>query len=242
MQLGPQAKLLDRVRSVLQRMRRERPRYTVITVAGTNGKGSAVALLGSILQAAGYRVGTYSSPHLLKYNERIVINGTEATDDQLVKAFHKIDELRGDTSLTYFEFGTLAAIEIFADADLDVAVMEVGLGGRLDAVNVLDSDVALVTTVDIDHVEWLGINRGDIAREKAGIFRAGRPAIYGDADPPGTLIEYAGTLGTPLYCPGKDYDCVMQAIQVLTDPHGFGMGPRHITVSTSGLAPMRDRR
>lgn len=201
---------LERVSTVLHRLGRAAPPYTVITVAGTNGKGSAVAMLHAILSAAGYRVGMYTSPHLLRYHERIRVGGAEVTDDALVRAFDRIDRARGDISLTYFEFGTLAAIDIFADAALDVAVLEVGMGGRLDAVNVLAADAALVTTVDIDHAAWLGDNREAIGREKAGIFRAGKAAVYGDTGPPASLRAHAAALGADFRCFGEAFDYSLQ--------------------------------
>ena len=196
---------LERVRTVLERLGETDPPFPVITVGGTNGKGSSVAMLESTLLAGGYRVGSYTSPHLLRYNERIRILGSEVSDARLCAAFERVDQARGDIALTYFEFGTLAAIDIFADQDLDVAILEVGLGGRLDAVNVLDSEVALVTSVGIDHQEWLGSDRESIGREKAGIFRPGRAAVCGDPAPPAALLQHAQQLGTTLYCAGQDF-------------------------------------
>ena len=164
----------------------------VITVAGTNGKGSTCAMLESILSAAGYRTGLYTSPHLLRYNERVRIAGQEVDDALLCKAFAAVEKARNKTPLTYFEFGTLAAIELFSTKSLDVLVMEVGLGGRLDAVNVLDADCAVLTSVGIDHVDYLGPDRESIGREKAGIFRPGRPAVVGDPDPPRSVLDAPG--------------------------------------------------
>ncbi len=168
--------------------------FKIITIAGTNGKGSSVAMLESILFRAGYRVGSYTSPHLLCYNERIKINQQPVSDQLICQAFERIDKARKEISLSYFEFGTLAAIDIFcvslSDKEkkpCDVVILEVGLGGRLDAVNVVDPDIALVTTVDIDHQDWLGSNRDSIALEKAGIYRKNKPALYGDIDMPGSL-------------------------------------------------------
>ncbi len=197
---------LERVRAVLEQLGHCHPPYAVITVGGTNGKGSSVALLESILLAGGYRVGSYTSPHLLRYNERIRIQGNEIDDARLCAAFERVDQARGEVPLTYFEFGTLAAIDLFSREGLDVAILEVGLGGRLDAVNVLDPDLALITSVGIDHQEWLGSDRESIGREKAGIFRSGRPAVCGDPDPPASLQEVAQQLGTPLYRAGIDFD------------------------------------
>lgn len=196
---------LERVASVAGKMGLDRPAATVITVAGTNGKGSCTALLESIIAAAGYRVGVYSSPHLLRYNERVRVCGQEADDAALCAVFERIDQARGATSLTYFEFGTLAALAIFAPAGLDVVVLEVGLGGRLDAVNIVAADVALITSVGIDHVEWLGPDRESIGREKAGILRPVTPAVYGEADPPRSVRAQAESLTAPLHCLGRDY-------------------------------------
>jgi dihydrofolate synthase/folylpolyglutamate synthase len=171
------------------------PAPTVITVGGTNGKGSSVAMLEAILRAAGHRVGSFTSPHLLRYNERIRIDGTEIADDRLCSAFQAVDEARVDTTLSYFEFGTLAALRSFCDASLDAVLLEVGMGGRLDAVNVVDPDIAMVTCIGVDHVQWLGNDRESIAREKAGIFRKGRPAISCEAEPPASLIAAAHESG-----------------------------------------------
>ncbi|MGP1665580.1 MAG: bifunctional folylpolyglutamate synthase/dihydrofolate synthase, partial [Rhodanobacter sp.] len=153
---------LDRVREVWQRMGAPAPARRVITVAGTNGKGSTVAMLEAMLLAAGLRVGAFTSPHLLRYNERVHIGGIEVDDAALVASFERIEAARGDIPLTYFEFGALAALDLFARAELDVAVLEVGLGGRLDAVNIIDADVAIITTVDLDHMDWLGPDRDSI--------------------------------------------------------------------------------
>ncbi len=204
---------LERVRMVLQSLGHEQLNCPVISVAGTNGKGSSVAMLEAIYLAAGYRVGAYTSPHLLSYNERVRLNGEPVVDQLLCDAFEHIDQSRADTSLTYFEFGTLAAIEIFAQADLDVVIMEVGLGGRLDATNVLDADVALITPIDLDHADWLGNDREVIGREKAGIMRAGRPAVCGDTNPPASLQQVASELGAQLYQSGRDFTFLDQAGQ-----------------------------
>jgi len=177
----------------------------VITVAGTNGKGSTVTFLESILLAADCRVGCYTSPHLFSYNERIRLNGQNVDDASLCQAFDYVDQARGNVSLTYFEFGTLAALYLFSRLDLDAVVLEVGLGGRLDAVNVINADVAIVTTVDVDHVDWLGDNREQIGYEKAGIFRAHRPAIYGALDIPDSVKKHAGDIQAELFVAGRDY-------------------------------------
>jgi len=204
---------LDRIRAVLQGLGHGQLSCPVISVAGTNGKGSSVAMLEAIYLAAGYRVGSYTSPHLLHYNERVRLNGEPVADQLLCAAFEHIDQSRGETSLTYFEFGTLAAIEIFAQANLDVVIMEVGLGGRLDATNVLDADVALITPIDLDHADWLGNDREAIGREKAGIMRAGRPAVSGDINPPASLQQVADELGTQLYQSGRDFSFLDQSSQ-----------------------------
>ena len=203
---------LDRVRAVWRRLRADAPPFVVITVGGTNGKGSSVAMLERILAAAGYRVGAYTSPHLLRYNERVRVAAKEVSDDQLCAAFARVDAARGDVSLTYFEFGTLAALDIFFEARLDVAILEVGMGGRLDAVNILDADAALVTTVDLDHTAWLGPDREAIGAEKVGIFRANRPAVYGDLDPPQSVVAHARAVGTELYVYGRDYHAEPDAV------------------------------
>ncbi|MEJ2345503.1 MAG: bifunctional tetrahydrofolate synthase/dihydrofolate synthase [Gammaproteobacteria bacterium] len=196
---------LERVAAVWERLAQPTLPFAVVSVAGTNGKGSCVAMLEAILLAAGYRVGAYTSPHLLRYNERIRIGGAEADDRALMKAFEQVERARGDTPLTYFEFGTLAALVLFQDAALDAVVLEVGLGGRLDAVNVVDADVALVSSIGVDHVEWLGPDRESIGREKAGIFRPGRPAVCGDPRPPQALLDHAHGLGAPLYRFGSEF-------------------------------------
>lgn len=197
---------LERVGAVADRLGARHLGCPVITVGGTNGKGSTVATLVSICRAAGLRVGSYTSPHLLRFNERICLDGAPVDDATLIAAFKKVQTARGDISLTYFEFTTLAAFVIYREAGLDVAVLEVGLGGRLDAVNVVDADVAVVTSIGIDHTEYLGDTRELIAIEKAGIFRAGRPAICGDTEPPATLLKAADTLGAPLLLRGRDFD------------------------------------
>ena len=196
---------LERISEVANEMGVANPTYVTIIVAGTNGKGSIVTTLESIFHQAGYRVGAYTSPHLLHYNERIRVDHQNANDDELCKAFEKVDSSRGDTSLSYFEFGTLAAMEIFNKSKLDVAIYEVGLGGRLDAVNILDGDVAIVSSIGIDHVQWLGSTRELIGHEKAGVFRAKQPAICGDSEPPNSLIEYAEKVGTDLYLINEHY-------------------------------------
>jgi len=196
---------LERPRKILKRLKLDTPKHLTITVAGTNGKGSTVALLESILLAAGYRVGSYTSPHLLHYNERIKIDGMPITDALICHAFEQLDQARGETSLTYFEFATLAAMSIFQQEAVDIALLEVGLGGRLDAVNLLDPDLAIITAIDIDHTAWLGVDRESIGREKAGIMRRGQTVICSDPHPPTSLIEWAGTIGARLELLEQDY-------------------------------------
>lgn len=196
---------LERCRRVADNMGLLKPAYNVISVAGTNGKGSSITMLDQILRNAHYKVGRYTSPHLLKYNERICINGIEVSDLELCESFDRIDRARGDISLTYFEFGTLAALDLFRQHNVELAILEVGLGGRLDAVNILDADVALITSIDIDHQQWLGDNRESIAREKAGIFRNKALAICSDPNPPQSLLDCADALGTPLSIAGQDF-------------------------------------
>ena len=196
---------LDRCRKVAEKMDLLRPSFTVISIAGTNGKGSCATMLESIFRQAGYRVGSYTSPHLLRYNERIRIDGEEVSDAMLCRSFARIDRARGNISLTYFEFGTLAAIDLFHQGDIDIAVMEVGLGGRLDAVNMLDADVALISTIDLDHENWLGHDREHIGREKAGIFRPMRPAICADPDPPESIRTAVELVGARFYLAGREF-------------------------------------
>jgi dihydrofolate synthase/folylpolyglutamate synthase len=178
----------------------------VIMVAGTNGKGSTCAMLESILLRAGYKVGTYIKPHFLDFNERARVGGELATDAALVASFEAVEAVRGDTDLTYFEFTTLAIMHLLAGAGLEVAILEVGLGGRLDAVNVIDADVAIVTSIDIDHVDYLGSTREAIGAEKAGIFRAGKVAICSDPVPPASLLAHAEAIGADLWLLGKDFN------------------------------------
>ena len=197
---------LDRSRKVAQQLGLTRPAPRVITVTGTNGKGSTCAFVASLLQVQGLKVGVYSSPHLLRYNERVKVQGVEAPDLELCDAFAAVESARGDVTLTYFEMGTLAAFWLFEQAQLDAVVLEVGLGGRLDAVNLIDADLALVTSIGVDHADWLGDTRESVAFEKAGIFRAGRPALCGDLDPPEPLLAKARELGCPLLLRGHDFD------------------------------------
>ncbi|NOS87024.1 MAG: bifunctional tetrahydrofolate synthase/dihydrofolate synthase [Methylococcaceae bacterium] len=202
---------LERVARVYHALNPKRSKPTTITVAGTNGKGSCIAYLEAIYRAEGYRVGAYSSPHILKYNERIKIDGTPVSDECICATFARIENVRGDTSLSYFEFGTLTALDIFRRADVDIQLLEVGLGGRLDAVNIVDPDIALISSIGIDHVDWLGATREAIGREKAGIFRATTPAIIGDLQPPASVVQTAHDKNATLYCINQDFGYNKQA-------------------------------
>jgi dihydrofolate synthase / folylpolyglutamate synthase len=196
---------LDRIRVVAQSLGLGRPGRAVITVGGTNGKGSTVAFIESIARAAGWKVGAYTSPHLLSYNERVRIDGADASDDALIEAFEAIEAERGDTQLTYFEYGTLAALWLFERAGLDLAILEVGLGGRLDATNLIDADVAIITTVDLDHQDYLGDDREQIGAEKVGIARAWKPLVLGDDDPPSSVLGHAYRIGAPTWRISNDF-------------------------------------
>jgi dihydrofolate synthase / folylpolyglutamate synthase len=190
---------LERVKQVAEQLDLLKPAPTVFTVAGTNGKGTTCCTLESILLAAGLRVGVYSSPHLLRYTERVRIQGQELSEAEHSHSFAQIDVGREGISLTYFEFGTLSALQLFKQAKLDVVILEVGLGGRLDATNIVDSDVAAITSIAIDHTDWLGFSRESIGREKTGVFRAGKPAVVGEPDMPRSIVEVAEKLGAQLY-------------------------------------------
>lgn len=201
---------LERVASVWQRLCPAGLASHVITVAGTNGKGSSVAMLEAVYRQAGYRVGTYTSPHLVRYNERIRLDGVEVSDQTLCQAFEAVDQARGATALTYFEFGTLAALYLFSQEQLDLVLLEVGLGGRLDAVNIIDPDLALITTIDIDHAEWLGDTRDAIGREKAGIMRKDRPAVLADPAMPESVHEQARRIEAQVFAAGRDFSFTEQ--------------------------------
>lgn len=207
---------LERVKMVAERLKVLAPGCIVITVAGTNGKGSTVAGLESIYRAANYQTGAFTSPFLFLYNEQIRINGQAVTDIDLCKAFSQVEEARGDISLTQFEFGTLAALVLFKQQHLDVWILEVGLGGRLDAVNIIDADIAVVTSIAIDHVNWLGETREKIGVEKAGIFRKGKPAVCGDAEPPLSVSLAAKNINAPFYQRGLHFH-----FQELSDSWNF---------------------
>lgn len=187
---------LDRIGLVAGRLSIHFDKTRVVTVAGTNGKGSCVATLNGLISAAGCRIGCFTSPHFLRYNERILIDSQPVDDSSLINAFQKIDDSRGDTPLTYFEFGTLAALLLFMDSNLDVIVLEVGLGGRLDAVNIIDPDIAIITSIAVDHQDWLGDDREQIGAEKAGILRSGIPLICADPSPPTSIKDAAERLAT----------------------------------------------
>ncbi|PKO89204.1 MAG: bifunctional tetrahydrofolate synthase/dihydrofolate synthase [Betaproteobacteria bacterium HGW-Betaproteobacteria-12] len=197
---------LERIRAVKAQLGQVQ-HCPVITVGGTNGKGSTCAYLENIIGKAGYKVGCYTSPHLLAYNERVRLNGVPASDEVLCAAFERVEAARqaSGVALTYFEFGTLAAWEVFAAAGVEAAVLEVGLGGRLDAVNAYESDVAIVTTVALDHTEWLGPDRESIGFEKAGIYRSGKPALCADPQPPQRLLDHAAAIGADLRLIGRDF-------------------------------------
>jgi dihydrofolate synthase/folylpolyglutamate synthase len=214
---------LERVARVADRMGLRQPGPVTISVAGTNGKGSSIALLETILLQAGYSVCSYTSPHMLRYNERIRINGTEVSDTELCNAFDAVDTQRRQDSLTYFEFGTLAALRIIQDTAPAIRLLEVGLGGRLDAVNIIDADSALVTAIGIDHSNWLGNTREAIAREKAGIFRSGVAAVGSDPDPVNSLRETAITTGAHWYGLNEQFHYAINA----DDWHWSGPCTRH---------------
>lgn len=205
--LHPQAIALglERVRAVAERLELPDSSIPTMTVAGTNGKGSCAALLSEIYRAAGYRVGTYTSPHLLRYNERVAVNGQAAADVELVQAFAAVEAARRNVPLTYFEFGTLAALHVFRQARVQVQVLEVGMGGRLDAVNIVDADCALITNIGLDHREFLGSDREQIGYEKAGVLRQNRPAVSADPDPPAVIRRQADLMGASLWQINEHY-------------------------------------
>lgn len=196
---------LDRVRAVAEKLDLLTPAPRVFTVAGTNGKGTTCATLESVLMAAGYRVGVYSSPHLVRYTERVRIQGEELPESAHCESFAVLEAGRGDISLTYFEYGTLSALHLFKQAKLDVVILEVGLGGRLDATNIVDASVSVVTSIALDHTDWLGSDRESIGREKAGIFRAGKPAVVGEPDMPQSIADVAQEKQSDLYRRGVNW-------------------------------------
>jgi len=245
---------LDRAARVYARLGHPRPAPLCITVGGTNGKGSTVAFLRASLAAAGLRVAAYTSPHLLRYNERINIGNADVSDQQLVEAFEIVEAALGQDSLSYFEFGTLAAFVLMAGAQLDVAILEVGLGGRLDVVNLIDADAAILTSIDLDHQEYLGNTRELIGFEKAHIFRAGRPAIVADPDPPDSVLNIAKAVGAQLYRigiefryarrSGRRWRCTLPDGSHLSLPDPTLAAPcqhRNATAAVGALWALRDR-
>jgi dihydrofolate synthase / folylpolyglutamate synthase len=196
---------LTRVRGVAQRLELLPPAYRVVTIAGTNGKGSTVAFLDALFRAFGKCTGRFTSPHLVRYNERICVDGVEAGDAELIAAFERIETARGATTLTFFEYNTLAALDVFRRTPVEVAVLEVGLGGRLDATNIVDADVGVICSIGLDHVDWLGDSVDQIGREKAGIFRAGRPAVIGSGQMPRSVWSAIEELGALPVAPGREY-------------------------------------
>ena len=199
----------------------------VVTVAGTNGKGTTCAMIEAIMRQAGLRVGVYSSPHMLKYNERVRIDGLDASDEALIEAFCAIDAARGDISLTFFEYATLAGLYLFKQAGLDLVLLEVGLGGRLDATNIIDADIAVITAIDIDHQEYLGDTRELVGREKAGIMRAGRPVVIGDPDLPVSVVDYAESIGAKMLRVDQEFSYQVSE----TDWCFKAAGPSHLSLS-----------
>ena len=223
---------LDRVSEVACRLGLS-PQFPIISIAGTNGKGSTCAMLEQIYLAARYRVGAYTSPHLKRYNERVRVNHQEASDEELCVAFSAVERARGDLVLTYFEMGTLAAMWHFEQSHLDVAVLEVGMGGRLDAVNVFEPSCAIITCVDLDHLEYLGDTREKIGAEKAGVYRPHKVAICGDVNPPQTVIHHANTIGADLHLINRDFF-------VQSSPNGWQYQTSDLTLSMSPLALQGD--
>ena len=206
----------------------------VISVAGTNGKGSCVAALNALLRSANLRVGCYTSPHFIHYNERIVVDDQPVNDSLLIESFERVDCARQDIELTYFEFGTLVALDVFKNCNVDMAILEVGLGGRLDAVNIVDSDIAIVTSIDLDHQEWLGSDRQSIAAEKAGIFRNAKPAVCADPNPPQAISATAQAIGAKLLQRGVDFD-IEQTSQSDWQWQGVAAGERRGVINLQNL-------
>jgi dihydrofolate synthase/folylpolyglutamate synthase len=225
---------LERVQEVLGRLDLEIPEH-VLLIAGTNGKGSSVAMAAALLRAAGYRVGAYTSPHIIDYNERIGIGeGLLATDAEIIDAFETIEAVRRDVPLTYFEYGTLAAFVVFARAQLDIWILEVGMGGRLDATNAIDPTGALITNVALDHCEWLGPDIESIAAEKAGVMRAGIPVVYGGEIVPEIVLSHAEAIGSRLLLRGRDY--TLDGVPVLGLPGDFQVGNAAAVLALLGAA------
>ncbi len=222
---------LERISTVARTLELLPLKQPVVTVAGTNGKGSTVAVLEAILDEAGFSTGAFTSPHLLRFNERIRVAGVEASDGDITAAFSAIEEARGDVTLTYFEFAALAALLVFKSSDPDIVILEVGLGGRLDAVNIVDASVAVITSIDLDHQGWLGESRGEIAREKAGILRSGRPVVIADPAPPVELRRCVDEIAAvPALFLGQDFtvvanDASWEATIRLNDGGVLQLGP-----------------
>ncbi len=215
---------LERILSVYRKLNISKIANKIITVAGTNGKGSTVSFLESVLTRKKYRVGTFTSPHILRYNERIKINGVEIDDNSLIEVFEMIDEKRGDTTLTYFEFATLSAFYLFSKSNLDVAVLEVGLGGRLDATNIVDSDISIITSIGIDHTEFLGNTIDSIALEKAGVMRSFKKCIFAQDRPPAALLKYAQNKSVNLLIHNNDYT-------VTKNIHGWNLNYKKLNIN-----------
>ena len=227
---------LDRVAEVAGRLNLDFSRSKVITVAGTNGKGSTCAMLDSILRASDFTTGVYSSPHFLNYNERIKINGLDSSDEVIVDAFFRIDQAREEVSLTYFEYGTLAALIIFSDLALDYVILEVGLGGRLDAVNIIDADVAVITSIALDHIDWLGDDIESIASEKAGIFRPNKPAVCAMSPAARSIVQHSAELNAPLYQFDQDYR--LDDAQKVWNWSGVDLNGEHIAYFDLPVPPL----
>jgi dihydrofolate synthase/folylpolyglutamate synthase len=227
---------LERVAKVADRLNLDFSCSKVITVAGTNGKGSTCAMLDSIIRASNATAGVYSSPHFLEYNERIKINGLNASDEVIVDAFCRIEQAREELSLTYFEYGTLAALIIFSDLALDYVILEVGLGGRLDAVNIVDPDIAVITSIALDHIEWLGDNIESIAREKAGIFRPKKPAVCAMSPAARSIVKHSAELNAPLYLFGQDYR--LDDAQKIWNWAGLDLNGEHIAYFDLPVPPL----
>jgi dihydrofolate synthase/folylpolyglutamate synthase len=226
---------LERVQQVWQRMRLDFGATQIVIVGGTNGKGSTVTMLSNILLAAGHTVGAYTSPHLLRYNERVCVNGKPAHDDALCTAFAAIEAVRGEVSLTYFEFGTLAALHYFASCQPDFMILEVGLGGRLDAVNIMEPDVSILTNVALDHMDWLGTTREQIGFEKAGIFRKSKFAIYGERDMPDSVREHAQKIGARMLHNTEHYQWQSEGEE--WSWQGLSAAGEHVTMSALPQVP-----
>jgi dihydrofolate synthase/folylpolyglutamate synthase len=226
---------LERVSTVAYALQLLPVKYPAVTVAGTNGKGSTIAVLEALISEAGYCVGIFTSPHLLRFNERIRVGSVDASDAEIVHAFGLIDQARGSVSLTYFEFAALAALLIFQASEPDFVILEVGLGGRLDAVNIVDASVAVITSIDLDHQGWLGESRGEISREKAGILRGGRPAVIADSNPPPELLECVDSVAArPVLYLGRDFSVASVEGQWQAELQTLDGGSRAVSAITNG--------